>query len=200
MHCAHQALHAAGYQTRVITADGAGGFPALAPYDRIIATCAVWEVPRAWLTQVRDGVAEGRFLQELAFMWLRSQRWSGGPPHDLGAQPESVRQTEGGQDLLADDGSLLPLMLMVPHWRYGLRNSEHGLVMWLSATASPSWARVYSDRVEQGGPRRLWEELEQAYAWWVQRGRPEVSQFGLTVGPRSHVVWLESPDGPSCHH
>ena len=72
--------------------------------------------------------------------------------------------------------------------------------VWLSATDSPSWARVYPDRVEWGGPRRLWGELEQAHAWWVQRGRPEVSEFGLTVGPQGHVVWFESPDGPSWRH
>ncbi|MFO7284317.1 MAG: methyltransferase domain-containing protein [Thermobifida fusca] len=223
---ARKALGAAGYEVRVVVGDGAEGFPALAPYDRIIATCAVWEVPHAWLTQVRDGgiivtpwspqrfgphgalarlqvrdgAAEGRFLQEAAFMWLRSQRWSGGPPHDLEADPEETRMVDGGQELLADTTVMLPLTLMVPHWNYGLRSSADGLVMLLSATDSPSWARVYPDRVEQGGPRRLWEELEQAHAWWVQRGRPEVSEFGLTVGPQGHVVWLESPDGPSWQH
>lgn len=52
---ARKTLGAAGYEVRVVVGDGAEGFPALAPYDRIIATCAVWEVPHAWLTQVRDG-------------------------------------------------------------------------------------------------------------------------------------------------
>lgn len=52
---ARGALEDAGYRTRVVTGDGAAGFPALAPYDRIIATCTVRDIPRAWLAQTRDG-------------------------------------------------------------------------------------------------------------------------------------------------
>ncbi len=223
---ARGALEAAGYRTRVVTGDGAAGFPALAPYDRIIATCTVRDVPKDWLVQIRDGglvvtpwspqpsgpggvlarlrvrgdTAEGRFIQGLSFMWLRAQRNRGGTPHDLNATADQIRPIEAGQDLLLDGTVVLPLMLMLPAWRFGMRRSPEGMVIWLSATDSPSWARVYEDRVEQGGPRRLWDELEQAHAWWDQRGRPGVEEFGLTVGARGHTVWLGSPDGPSWRH
>jgi methyltransferase of ATP-grasp peptide maturase system len=50
---ARQRLSVAGYEPAVITADGAGGFPDHAPYDRVIATCSVPEIPLAWLEQVR---------------------------------------------------------------------------------------------------------------------------------------------------
>lgn len=223
---ARGALEAAGYRTRVVTGDGAEGFPALAPFDRIIATCTVRGIPRAWLAQTRDGglivapwspqsggpagvlarltvsggLAEGRFTRGLSFMWLRAQRNRGGTPHDLNATADQIRPIEAGQDLLLDGTVVLPLMLMLPAWRFGMRRSPEGMVIWLSATDSPSWARVYEDRVEQGGPRRLWDELEQAHAWWDQRGRPGVEEFGLTVGARGHTVWLGEPSGPSWRH
>lgn len=222
---ARGALEAAGYRTRVVTGDGAEGFPALAPYDRVIATCTVRDIPRAWLAQTRDGgiivapwspqsggpagvlarltvsggLAEGRFVQGLSFMWLRQQR-DRARPHDLDAAPEQSRPVEVGRELLLDGTVMLPLSLMVPHWRFGMRGTSDGPVVWVSATDSPSWARVHADRVEQGGPRRLWDELETAHAWWDQRGRPGVEEFGLTVGPRGHTVWFGEPSGPSWRH
>ncbi|MEX0173996.1 methyltransferase domain-containing protein [Streptomyces sp. LMG1-1-1.1] len=80
-------LAAAGYRPAVVTADGARGCPEHAPYDRIVATCAVPSVPYPWLAQarpdalvlaplstglvllrVRDGThAEGRFLATSAY-------------------------------------------------------------------------------------------------------------------------------------
>ena len=226
---ARTVLEDAGYRTRVVCGDGSEGFPALAPYDRIIATCTVRDVPKPWLAQIRDGglivppwspqpgspagvlarltvhggtAAEGRFVRGLSFMWLRSQRDRDGGPHDLDAAPEQTRPLGGrGQELLLDGALLLPLTLMVPAWRWGLRTAPGGgLVVWISATDSPSWVRVYEDRVETGGPRPLWDEIEQAYHWWVRQGRPAVDEFGLTVDGHGSTVWLGSPDGPSWHH
>jgi protein-L-isoaspartate(D-aspartate) O-methyltransferase len=84
--CARRHLAAAGYRPTVVTGDGARGVPERAPFDRIIATCALRSVPRAWVEQcgegariltpvatgllaltVRGGCAEGRFLPSAAF-------------------------------------------------------------------------------------------------------------------------------------
>ena len=35
--------------------DGALGWPASAPFDRIVATCALEEVPQVWLDQLKTG-------------------------------------------------------------------------------------------------------------------------------------------------
>ncbi|WP_329522084.1 rRNA adenine N-6-methyltransferase family protein [Spirillospora sp. NBC_01491] len=97
---ARRALDRAGYPVTVVTGDGMLGHPDHAPYDRIIVTAAVREVPYAWVEQARpggvilvpwvatfhpdeplarlevgpDGTAEGRFGGPGWFMPLRSQR------------------------------------------------------------------------------------------------------------------------------
>lgn len=48
-------LAAAGYRPAVVTGDGARGCPERAPYDRIMATCALRSVPVGWLGQCRPG-------------------------------------------------------------------------------------------------------------------------------------------------
>jgi protein-L-isoaspartate(D-aspartate) O-methyltransferase len=53
---AHTALAGAGYHAvTVITGDGALGHPAQAPYDRVLSTACVYQVPYAWIAQTRPG-------------------------------------------------------------------------------------------------------------------------------------------------
>jgi SAM-dependent methyltransferase len=53
---ARDALAAAGYGAiRVITGDGAQGYPPGAPYDRVISTAAAAEMPYAWMAQTNPG-------------------------------------------------------------------------------------------------------------------------------------------------
>ncbi|MFE1308998.1 ATP-grasp peptide maturase system methyltransferase [Streptomyces sp. NPDC058755] len=95
---ADAALEAAGYSTWTVTGDGLLGHPLRAPYDRVIATCAVRRIPYTWVRQTRpggiilstvgswpygtglakvtvreDGTAEGRILGRSSFMQARSQ-------------------------------------------------------------------------------------------------------------------------------
>ncbi|MFF7727414.1 methyltransferase domain-containing protein [Streptomyces sp. NPDC008001] len=96
---ARQRLRAAGHQPLCVVGDGAEGYADAAPYDRVIATCSVGRVPRAWRAQTKpgglivapwgpvyggeavarltvagDGSASGRFAGSSAFMRLRAQR------------------------------------------------------------------------------------------------------------------------------
>lgn len=48
-------------------------------------------------------------------------------------------------------------------------------------------------RVWQAGGRRLWDEVEAAYRWWIDHGRPEHTRFGLTVNDAGHRAWLDDP-------
>jgi protein-L-isoaspartate O-methyltransferase len=52
---ARRALTTSGYPLAVTTADGARGYPPHAPYDRIMATAAVHQVPYPWIAQTRPG-------------------------------------------------------------------------------------------------------------------------------------------------
>ncbi|MCY0924259.1 methyltransferase domain-containing protein [Streptomyces sp. H27-G5] len=94
---ARQNLKAAGFSPMVVCGDGLAGIPDAAPFDRLICTCAMREIPYAWVEQVpegkivtpwgngffsasfvtldvADGVATGRFSGYPAFMWARQQR------------------------------------------------------------------------------------------------------------------------------
>jgi len=53
---ARASLAVAGYPgVTVVCADGAHGYAAAAPYDRIIATVGVWDLAPAWLAQLAPG-------------------------------------------------------------------------------------------------------------------------------------------------
>ncbi|MGB6164064.1 MAG: hypothetical protein WCF33_00185 [Pseudonocardiaceae bacterium] len=49
-----------------------------------------------------------------------------------------------------------------------------------------------------GGPQPLWDGVQAAWEQWTRHGSPAWSQFGLTVTPEHHIVWLSDPaSGPS---
>ncbi|MGH3976121.1 MAG: methyltransferase domain-containing protein [Pseudonocardiaceae bacterium] len=52
---ARERLSRLGYTPTLATADGIDGLPGHAPFDRIIATCALFAVPAAWIDQLRPG-------------------------------------------------------------------------------------------------------------------------------------------------
>jgi methyltransferase of ATP-grasp peptide maturase system len=52
---ARERLKRLGYHPTLVATDGAVGLPVHAPFDRIIATCAVPAVPWAWVEQTRPG-------------------------------------------------------------------------------------------------------------------------------------------------
>jgi protein-L-isoaspartate(D-aspartate) O-methyltransferase len=52
---ARERLAFLGLHPTLALADGYAGYPERGPYDRIIATCAVRQIPPAWLQQVRTG-------------------------------------------------------------------------------------------------------------------------------------------------
>lgn len=66
---------------RVVLGDGSAGYPQLAPYDRIIVTCAIPEVPSTLKAQLKDGgilVAPvgGFYRQELTVLHRRGSEFT----------------------------------------------------------------------------------------------------------------------------
>jgi protein-L-isoaspartate(D-aspartate) O-methyltransferase len=164
---ARRHLAAAGHHPVVVTGDGARGVPERAPFDRVIATCQLPSVPRAWLAQcrpggriltplatglvaltVRDaGHAEGRFLHTPAFFVpLRGADRPEPEPVPLGGVPRPARDSDLFRFLLAlTRGSLDP---------------------------------------------------HEAYALWEREGQPRRERYGITVSGEREWAWLDDPEGP----
>ncbi|MCS0635044.1 methyltransferase domain-containing protein [Streptomyces sp. LP05-1] len=118
---ARAALARLGLRPKVVCGDGGEGHPDEAPYDRVIVTAGVRQLPAAWLEQTRpgglivapwgthysdedalvrltvadDGSASGPFLRPLEFMKLRAQRldWRRFGNH-VGEYPGDAAETE----------------------------------------------------------------------------------------------------------
>jgi hypothetical protein len=65
------------------------------------------------------------------------------------------------------------------------------------ARVDRSWLRLDRSRneVTQGGPRLMWDEIEDLFETWCRLGAPNREHFGLTVTMDGrHTLWLDSPD------
>ncbi|WP_217142700.1 methyltransferase domain-containing protein [Streptomyces sp. AC627_RSS907] len=164
---ARRHLAAAGYHPAVVTGDGARGVPERAPYDRILATCELPSVPRAWLAQCRPGGrilipfatglvvlavrdaehAEGHFLHTPAyFVPLRGAERHEPETPDLGGVPRRAR----GDDL----------------FRFLLTLTRGNL------------------------------DPQEAYALWEREDAPARDRYGITVSGERAWAWLDDPEGP----
>lgn len=56
-----------------------------------------------------------------------------------------------------------------------------------------SWARIHNAVLVQGGPRRLWSEIETWYDWWLGHGRPGPDRLGIIADADSQELWLDHP-------
>ncbi|MFG2787170.1 methyltransferase domain-containing protein [Streptomyces sp. NPDC048419] len=164
---ARRHLEAAGHHPAVVTGDGARGVPERAPFDRIIVTCALNSVPRAWLAQcspgarilapfatglivltVRDaGRAEGRFLHTPAyFVPLRGAGRPDREPDDLAGIPRRAKEQERFRFLLSLTRGTL-------------------------------------------GP-------QEALDLWEREDQPPRERYGITVSGEREWAWLDDPEGP----
>ncbi|WP_225832072.1 methyltransferase domain-containing protein [Streptomyces sp. NK08204] len=165
---ARRHLAEAGHHPLVVTGDGARGVPRRAPFDRIIATCELPTVPRAWLAQCRPGArvltplatglvaltvrdaghAEGRFLDQPAhFVPLRGTGRTANPD---GVLPGRLPRRARGQE---------PFRFLLGLVRGALGPCE-------------------------------------ALALWEGEGRPDRERYGVTVSAERAWAWLDDPAGP----
>lgn len=174
---AASSLKDAGYAPEVITGDGAAGWPEGAPYDRVHATCAVRDIPRAWISQVRpggivvcpyspgfgyghvlrlhvlpDGTATGRFAGSADYMMLRSQRPAGG---------DADRWAEAGQPAAESVTQLDPRLL---------ERAPVAADLWIAALVTGVETRMYEAGdgsgectfwvLDAAGPGRSWASAD----------------------------------------
>jgi protein-L-isoaspartate O-methyltransferase len=223
---ARERLEAAGVVVDVQVGDGAGGWAAGAPFDRVISTYAVEDVPWAWVAQTRpggrivtpwgrlghvaltvaaDGGSAGGWFQGLAqFMPARGTGTaSRGFAQVRGSGPaEDERPVVRDIAPLRDDLNLLfALRVALPDLRITTATDADGVNAWLHDDAT-SWASLSAragGRITayQGGPRRLADELERAWDAWEAEGSPALYDYGMTVTPGSQYVWArDAATGP----
>ncbi|AOR34289.1 methyltransferase [Streptomyces fodineus] len=164
---ARRHLEAAGFHPAVATGDGARGVPERAPFDRIVATCELPTVPRAWLAQCRPGA---RILTPLA----------------TGLLALTVRDAAHGE------GRFLPTAAYFVPLRGEGRPEPEGV----SLAGLPGRARDQETfRFLLALTRATLDPLE-AYALWEREGMPERERYGVTVGGEHAWAWLDEPEGP----
>ncbi|MGH3909992.1 MAG: methyltransferase domain-containing protein [Pseudonocardiaceae bacterium] len=161
-----------GYHPALIAADGADGSATHAPFDRIIATCAVRAIPPAWIHQLTPGglllvhlegplgagnllalhrgdgpVLHGRFLPWWGcFMRRRTTTGpsTGTPPPTRTTQPPTIRRTPLNPAEL-DGGARFPLLaqLHLPSGMFhSIRPADDQAPVSYLAAPDGSWCEI----------------------------------------------------------
>ncbi|MBO2464505.1 hypothetical protein [Actinomadura violacea] len=134
------------------------------------------------LTVQHNGVASGRFSP----LPISALPWEPGCPCGLGP---------------ADDAAFFVGLTLPDIRRFLLHDGASGThALWLTSPDG-SWAEVtrphgVAPRILQGGDRRLWDEVMQAWRRWERLGRPRSEQLGVTVTPSARWSWAHESTMP----
>ncbi|GGZ98998.1 hypothetical protein GCM10010371_68180 [Streptomyces subrutilus] len=209
-------LAAAGWEVAVHTGDGNAGWPAAAPYDRVIATYAVDDVPWAWIEQCRpggrlvvpwgrlghfaltvadDGRSASGWVQGLGMFMPSRGTDQGREYHAVRGDGAPDRAVRVGRDLraLANPHLVFALRVSHPDIRITTSDTDHGFTVRLHDGAG-SWAAAQTEgsgltSAYEGGPRHLLAEVETGRRLWQERGTPPLWDFGMTVTHDGQHVW-----------
>jgi hypothetical protein len=77
-------------------------------------------------------------------------------------------------------------------------DNSHTGTLYLVDQCSRSWATLHVTidppyQVRQGGQRKLFDEVANAYHWWVDAGEPTVGAWRFTITPGGQQVELRGP-------
>ncbi len=160
------------------------------------------------LTVDDRGAASGRIVGDAAFMRLRAQRRvRGRVSRDVYDEDRAVETTTElhPYDVAGERDVSTAIGLRVPQCRHLYHSTEDNdseeAILWFLDPSSRSWAALHHHpdqsgpyRVRQLGPRRLWDEVEAAYRWWVEQDEPQVEQWLITIDPSGQRVTRERPE------
>ncbi|SBU96288.1 Protein-L-isoaspartate O-methyltransferase [Streptomyces sp. MnatMP-M77] len=160
---------AAGLSPRIVQGDGSHGWPEGAPYQRVIATYAVDEIPSDWVEQapqgrivtpwggsffpysfavldVHDGRAEGRFTGYPAFMRSRTRRPKRGYLDDFLHHRQDAEHTTtrlSPMTIAQNADALFYVGLSLPDaWHLPVTADDDSgeMTLWILADDQRSWA------------------------------------------------------------
>ncbi|MEE1781876.1 protein-L-isoaspartate(D-aspartate) O-methyltransferase, partial [Streptomyces sp. SP17BM10] len=146
----------------------------------------------ARLTVREDGTARGRFLGgQISFMLARPQL-----PPPLGLLPEpdtgDERGAVHGADVLSDWTARFVAQVAAPRAQkitLTIDGQERHVIIDAEAGA---WAALTQDgdkwTVRQGGPTRIWDDIEEHLTWWITDGSPSLERFEITVTPEGQTI------------
>lgn len=158
------------------------------------------------LTTHDDGTATGGLVGLASFMSLRSQR----TPRFTVSQ---YQRTEDCPIVLETDlhpyhvsggfDAGTAIGLRVPRCRthyLAAEDEDDTGELWLIDPETRSWAVLYHHplrendpppyEVRQYGSRRLWDEVEAAYHWWEEQGKPAADRWRFTITPDGQHITL----------
>ncbi|MFJ9606940.1 methyltransferase domain-containing protein [Kitasatospora sp. NPDC101176] len=179
------------------------------------AVLAPWQNP--WicggllrLTVEDHGTATGRFTPDSAFMLMRTQRRDLFLFRDVVMDEHVPDECTTALSPWAVADSAFETQFALGHrlgdlwyaWHHDPHLDDVDTRLWVSTTSGDSWAAVDWDGTQnterytvwQHGPRRVWEEVETAHAWWLDNGRPGPDRLGLTVTAEGQTAWLDDPE------
>ncbi|WP_439678250.1 methyltransferase domain-containing protein [Embleya sp. MST-111070] len=145
-----------------------------------------------------DGTASGKLVRSVAFMELRGQRGDDGAGFEATREAEPATgevEVEWVLESLYRDGNFThAVALRLPDVRL---ETLGGGAVWRLWDGGRSWALV-DDRpgigkAVQGGPRRLWDEVD-AVLRWQDEHRVHGYDFGITVERGRQWAWARQPD------
>ncbi|MEU4117946.1 methyltransferase domain-containing protein [Kitasatospora sp. NPDC028055] len=190
---ARSGLKANGYSPTLVCGDGSLGWAARAPYDRVVATCAVQRVPYAWVEQTRpggviltpwsddwshcgllrlivgeNGTASGRFSAESAFMLMRTQR----------------RDLRLFRDVVMDDHVPVESTTALDPW--AVADSPVETQFALGLRLGDLWYAWHHEPDVEGVETRLWLATTDGGSW-------AAVDWDGTRGAERYTVWQHGP-------
>ncbi len=151
------------------------------------------------MTAVGDGTATGSIVGSANFMALRAQRVTRAQASELiGTGDITVSSTELHPWYVVakpDSATAVGFRMLGAQQFYTDGGGRPGRQLLVSP--GQSWARVTVGdgppyKVEQSGPRRLWDEALTAYRWWQRAGEPAIADWRITIAPDEQRIELSS--------
>lgn len=105
-------------------------------------------------------------------------------------QDGEVRTAKYGANVLSDEHAEMwtALLVLDASW-LGLQPEDGGEQLWRFAPDG-SWSMLDAGtgKVEQHGPRRLWDEVERAHGLWERTAKPTRDRLGLRRTERNASI------------